>query len=285
MPYRLLSFDGINLPEAMPEDDLGVGPVASTLVDSLAGVFDYYGSTRRYPKRQVINYTGIIVGQGNTHLVDEVGDDIVDEAGDFIVLGADYAADLRDQTDSLKSRIGVYGQLIRRREEDNMDQFKYARLLDVRHTRTLRDVDRIARLALTFEATGRPWRKSTATTTEDTLSTGANAVDVTVDGVEPVTDAIVTITATSNITSVTVAAGGDQKWSFTGTISAGDDLVIDTGAATVLNDGVDAYDDFALDATHTADAWLHLPSGTTTLTVTITGGPGTISIEHRDQWM
>lgn len=285
MPYRYTTFDGVGLPEYLPEDDLGVGSIPSTLLDSLGGVFDYLGTTRRLPKRHPIHYRGKFVGRGNTRWIDEDGNFVVDELGNYIILGADYAADLRDQVDSLKAKIGVYAQLIREREEDGMQQFKLTRLLGVSHVRRVEDVDRVAVLDLDFEAAGFPWKKSTATTTTDSLASGANVVAVTVAGVEQVRDAVITVTATSNITNLLFELGSNTKFTFAGTVLAGNDLVIDMGKLTVKNDGVDAYTNFVLDAIHTVDGWLVLPNGTNNMTVTVTGGPGSISIEHYDQWM
>lgn len=285
MPYRLLSFDGVALPAKVPVDDLGVGSVGSTLLDSLGGVFDYMGSTRRLPKRHGIHLRGKYIGEDNTHWVDEVGDDVVDEVGDFVILGADYVADLRDQVDALKGRIGRAGQLVRRREEDSLDQFKTARLLQVEHKRELKDLERIAELDIDWEAAGVPWKRTTSTTTVVALVAGVNAVAVTVAGVEDVRDAVITVTATANITNLIMILGATQKWTFSGTIAAGTALVVDTGKKTVKNNAVDAYSSFTLASTHTVDDWLVLVSGTNNPTLTVTGGPGSVSVVHYDQWM
>lgn len=286
MPYRLHSFDGVMLPEYTPEDDLGVGQVQSTIIDSLGGVFDFMGATRRQPKKHTISYRGKFVGQDNTLWVDDVGDLVVDEVGDMVVLGSDYVADLRDRVDSLKAKIGVSGQLVRIREEDQEEQFKTARLLACNHIRTVENIDRVAVIDVVMEAAGTPWKAIDSTTTGPTaLSAGANAFAITVDGVEEVRDAVITVAATSNITNLIVSLGANQSWTFSGTIAAGKSLVIDIGKQTVKNDGVDAYSSFTLGGSHTIDSWLRLSPGTNNLTVTITGGPGTITAVHYDQWM
>lgn len=286
MPYRYTTFDGVSLPAARPEDDLGVGSVPSTLLDSLGGVFDYTGGTRRLPKRHSIAYRGKYVGDANTIWVDETGAEIVDENGDNFSFGADYIANLREQRDSIMVKIGVHGQLIRQREEDGLEQYKMAQLLDAKYVRTVEDVNRVANMDIIFEAPGTPWRRTTATTTTDSLSSGANTVAVTVSGAEQVRDAVITITATNNITAVTITLGSHTSFTFSDTVLAGNDLVIDTGELSVTNDGVDAYDGFDLNIpTHAIDGWLILESGTNNLVVTVTGGPGTISVEHYDQWM
>jgi hypothetical protein len=286
MPYRLHSFDGVTLPEYLPEDDLGVGQVPSTIIDSLGGTFDYFGATRRQPKRHNISYRGKFVGQDNTLWVDDVGDFVVDELGDMVVLGSDYAADLRDRVDSLKAKIGVSGQLIRIREEDDEEQFKTARLLVCNHIRRVENIDRIAVVDVVLEAAGIPWKAINSTTTGPTaISSGANAFAVTVSGVEEVRDAVITVAATTNITNLIVSLGANQSWTFSGTIASGTSLVVDIGKQTVKNNGSDAYSSFTLDGAHTIDSWLRLSPGTNNMTVTITGGPGTIQAVHYDQWM
>lgn len=285
MPYRYTTFDGVNLPKYRPEDDLGVGSVSSTLLDSLGGVFDYTGGTRRLPKRHNIAYRGKYVGDADTLWVDESGIEYVDENGNNYTIGADYIGNLREQRDSIMAKIGVWGVLIRRREEDSLEQYKLAHLLDAKYIRTVEDVNRVANIEIAIEAPGTPWKRTTPTTTSDSLATGANTLAVTVSGTEQVRDAVITITAVSNITAVTITLGSNTSFTFSGTLLAGNDLVIDTGALTVQNDGVDAYSSFALGGSHTADGWLVLESGTNNLSIAVTGGPGTISIEHYDQWM
>jgi len=59
----------------------------------------------------------------------------------------------------------------------------------------------------------------------------------------------------------------------------GTDLVIDCGARTVTNNGVEAYDELTLGAGHVVAEWLRLPPGNTTVAVTRTGGDNTSAIE------
>jgi hypothetical protein len=70
---------------------------------------------------------------------------------------------------------------------------------------------------------------------------------------------------------------------FTGTVAAGDDLVIDAGAQAVTNDGVGAYADLSRDPTyHQNGAWFELWAGDNSVTVTLTGGStdSTITFEY-----
>lgn len=119
----------------------------------------------------------------------------------------------------------------------------------------------------------------------------AHDVDVTLTGPSPqsmvmanagnrtVNNAIITVAAVpSNITSLTIAVTGSSSFTFSGTITAGQSLVIDCGAMTVKNNGADAYANFALGGSHVIDDWLRLVSGNTTVVVTWTGGGATSTI-------
>lgn len=287
MPYRYTTFDGVNLPEVMPEDDLNTGAANSTLTDSLGGAFDFLGATRYRLKRHPIRYVGKFVGRDDTYLVDESGNYIVDESGNYIVVTDDYTVDLRDKVDTLKAKIGRRGLLIRQREDDGSTQWKQTRLLAINHTRTVRDIDRFADLEVIMEATGGAWKSSTATTTTASLTAATlTAVVVTSAGMEEVRDAVITLTANGGtVTAVEFVLNSDQHFTWSGSLLNGNSLVIDTGAMTVTNNNVDAYTGFALSGDHTIDGWLQLSPTNNTLYVTVTGAGADLSIEHYDQWM
>jgi hypothetical protein len=108
------------------------------------------------------------------------------------------------------------------------------------------------------------------------LVAGANSLAVTNAGDQQVDTAIVTIIAGSAaVTAVRIqntTVGID--WSWTGTLAATKHLVIDTGQQRITNDGTGAYSGYSRAAGHTVDTpiALPLPSGTTTFTLTLTGG-------------
>lgn len=287
MPYRYTTFDGVNLPEVMPEDDLQTGSTPSTLIDSLAGAFDYLGSNRYRLKRQPINYRGKYVGRNDIYLVDESGNYIVDESGNYIIANDDYTVDLRDKVDALKAKVGRRGTLIRVREDDGSSQSKQARLHSIGHMRTVRDIDRFADLEIVLEAVGGPWKSTSATTTTASLSASTmGTVAVVSAGLEEVRDAVITVTANGGtVTGLEFVLDSDQHFSWAGILLNGNSLVIDTGALTVLNNNVDAYSGFTLEADHTIDGWLSLAPANNLLYITVTGGPADLSIVHYDQWM
>jgi hypothetical protein len=104
-------------------------------------------------------------------------------------------------------------------------------------------------------------------------------------GNQNIYDAIITVTAgDAPITAlmVTNAAGG--HWHFNGTIAATKSLVVDCGQWSVLNDGVDAFDDFV--EPEGLDYWFRLVPGANVITTAITGGGTgwTIKPQYRWQW-
>lgn len=282
--YRYTTFDGVWLPDAMPEDDLGTGPAAGTIVDSLAGSFDYLGSSRYRPKRQPITYRGSYTAAYD-YLVDENGDYVVDESGNYIISTTSTEEALRDKLNTLKAKIGMRAVLMREEDTDGSRQYKLARLLDVRHIRIVGNADRVATLELPFEADGRPWRSVTQSETTATLSASATTtVTVTPGGTEEIGDAVISITANGGtVTALEVTADGGVHWSF-GTIADGSELLIDCGAMTVLRDGIDNFELFVLEATHTAEGWLPLSPGSNEINFIVTGGPADLSITYREQW-
>lgn len=47
MPYSLVRFGEVPLPDAMQDEDFSTGQVGNSLVDSIGGRFNYFGSTTR----------------------------------------------------------------------------------------------------------------------------------------------------------------------------------------------------------------------------------------------
>jgi hypothetical protein len=90
----------------------------------------------------------------------------------------------------------------------------------------------------------------------------------------------------SAMSAITIARTGGESVTFSGTINANKQLVIDTGTMQVLNDGVDAYADLTLSPTADLAAWFSLLRGSNAITVTFTGG-GTgkqIAFQYYEAW-
>lgn len=264
--YRIYQFGVAPLPDRMTEDDLSTGQADSTLLDSVGSVFDYYGSTRRLPRRIVTPFVGKYVGE-KAYIVDESGNYLVDESGNRIIAG-DAGQMLRAQVDAIRAMIGAQDTLYRRREDDSATQWKRARLLSAEFVRTLEESHAyVATVRLTFETTMTGWRSASqrsANLSGDTI-TADNLGNFTVR------DAILNINATGTVTTVTVSYPSGVSWTWTGSMTSGQTLVVDAGALTVRKSGADAYSGFALGSSHTAQGWLDLPVGTTYVRVTADG--------------
>jgi len=121
---------------------------------------------------------------------------------------------------------------------------------------------------------------------EDTMASSPHVIPVTNGGNGTCRNAIVTITAGgANITALTVASG-DTDIDWTGTLTAGNGLVIDCGAKSIKNNGANAYSGFAYGGSHALNGWLVLPPGDTDITITFTGGStnSTVAVDFRDTW-
>ena len=285
--YQIYQFDGVALPLYNPEADHSTGAAGSTLRQSIGGVFDTYGTRQRLPSSVQFGVRGIYAaGDGNTLLIDHAGNHIVDHSGNRILV-ATAEQWLRLQVDALRAKIGVRGTIWRRRWQDlTVTQWKTARLLSIQEKGNTELRTSMAEFDLAFETAHAAWRSAAASTVSGNLVSGGYlGLNVTSDGNAPVTDPVITITASGTITSIAivgVALGVDLRW--TGALYAGQSLVIDCGAMSVLKAGVDAYVGLALGAGHTARGWLPVAYGINVLTV-YANGAGTASISHYNQFI
>lgn len=278
MPYRIYEFDGVALPDVLPEDDLASGTVASSIVESAGGSFDWAGSARRLPRRIVVPFAGAYGGGSDVvGLVTEDGDRIIETTNVPIAVGT-AALLMRDARDLLTAKIGVRGSLWRRRESDSAAQWRTARLLSVGGTRVVRDVDAIVNLTANFETTMPGWRASA----QSTASLLSDAL-VSVGGTLPVRHAVLTVTASATITAVTVySAERGINWTWSGTLAAGTSLVINDEAQTITNAGADAYSGLLLGSGHTAAGWLDLEPGNQAVSVTVVGTASAVGLAWWD---
>lgn len=120
-----------------------------------------------------------------------------------------------------------------------------------------------------------------------TLATGE--VDAVNAGNFHVDNAILTITAgTEDVTSLVFGTEypegrTDADLSFVATIPAGQSLVIDCGARSVLLNGVDAYDDLVIGEDHKLVGLLRLYPGTTTIGFLTTSDDDiTVTLDYSD---
>ncbi len=269
----------------MPEDDLSTGTVDSALADSVGGVFDLYGTTRRLPRRQQFTQRGLYVrGAGDRVRVTSQGDRRVTDTGDVRVLGTNLLTDLQVQTDALKGKIGARGILWRRRLHDGARSWKEARLLHVEHVETIEEANVVSDVESLFETHMAGWRAATATETTLEFADGVGAGLIHANaGTLPALDAVITVAVTSGTVTQVHIEGTTVELTWTGTLEVGETLTIDAGEEDVTLDGDDAYSGFTLGAGHVVDSWLPLDIGTNLLTVTVTGGDADVTLSHYDQ--
>jgi hypothetical protein len=177
-------------------------------------------------------------------------------------------ADLRAQVDALKAKIGVQGVLRRRRFDDlTVAQWRTARLLDVRERGVIEERGIRARLDCVFESASVGWRAATISSASVLLN-----APVGVTGLLPVRNASLTITASATITAISFAiAAQGVSWSWTGSLTAGQSLVIADKARTVRIGSTDSYSGFSLASGHTAAGWLTMAPGLNADALSVTG--------------
>jgi hypothetical protein len=118
------------------------------------------------------------------------------------------------------------------------------------------------------------------------LNSTPKAVIVTNGGNALATRVILSITAGSAPITALAIASGLHSVTYTGTIAAGKTLVLDCGAWSILNDGVDAYALFARSSAHASPYWFALTPGANTVTVARVGGAtdSTLTLDFSDAW-
>ncbi len=249
--YRLYSFDGVTLPDARSEFDSRTAQAWQGAVALPGGAmaFDSLGSGRApMVAPYSIEYSSVV------------------SAGSLGSLEATII--------TWRGQVGKRGLLRRRLLSAATYQDIDARLMEiVMPVRPSATHGRQLKLTWRFQVLAESWRASSATTSSNTLDTSPKTIALGNSGNAVVRDCVITITPkTSDITALTVAISGTAEWTFSGTIVAGKSLVVDCGARTVRNDGVDAYSSWALTANHKTVDWLPLAPGSVSVAITKTGG-------------
>lgn len=251
MAYHLRTFSGVSLPRADSTDGFGVA-VPDTLVDVAGGaVLDRWGDVPVPLGKHLINHRG------------------------------KYSADVDTSINALMGLLGQQDVLVRRRESDDSNQQKIVRLRSVDWDRDVQQAEH-AEVRLTFEARGY-WRSSS----QSTLSrTATGLMTPNIGGTAPVFDPVFTFasTATGAKTIRVVIAARSVDWTWTGTVTSGNSVIIDCGAESILNNGVDAYAGLTLAGAHACNWWAYLMPGINSVSVTLTGA-GTLTLGWYNQWV
>lgn len=244
----------------------GPGGVPTQYVPTVAGgVFDGLGGADAHVLIQVIRHAGTFVS----------------------VIPSDF--DGRYQ--AIARGLGKKGRLWRKWTGAEVRQWCYARFTSLEGESAQGQLA-YQPIVMEFTRTS-PWFAESASEQQITLGVTPYSFVVTRDiaANAPVFDAIITVTAHGvGITDLVIENTTNGSYiRFTGaTIAVGKSLVIDCGAGTVKNDGVDAIAYFSLGAGHAIPDWLRLEAGgsVNTIRVTRTGGGSnsTIRFDWYEAW-
>jgi hypothetical protein len=247
--YRLVTFDGVTLPKASTEVEIGTATSRPALLAYRGGVIDADGTSRAVAE---LPYQLPMRCE---------------------VVGADLST-LRTELDALRAKRGVSGVLQREGiNEIGTYQWATARLLQVPELRNVRNVYHHPLTLLFLVLT--PWHGATIDDTT-AISAETTTIDWPNDGQLPVTAVTLTITAPGGaaITEVTVAAAVDVRssWTYSGTIAAGTALTINTATWAVENAGVPDSDNLHFNSAHRIPDLLEIMPGSSEFDVTLLGG-------------
>lgn len=245
MAYRLTEFDGVDLPAYNREANFDTAPALPGFVATLGGAYDSYGAD---VAPMGLPYTLTLRG-------------IVSEETD---------ANQRAAIDGMRALQRRRGKLVRVADDDDSEQWCWARLDQVVHRRPFGNRGyQVLEFSWSIES---GWQQD-QDDDEQLPTSSPHAQTVYNDGNRTVSDVIITFHADdANATAVTITTTNGTHLVWAGTLLAGDDLVFDCGAKSITNDGANAYDDLSYGAGHTIDNWISVEPGSMDITVTYTGG-------------
>lgn len=279
----------------------------------------YKFGTYEFPKYGVLDDLGaaeaparLLPTQGGAF--DTLGPDIqADDAAAIIsrscMLIEDSVSDMQDALDDARALRGTYAKLYALTRTGS-GRWKYARCRAVQELRTGKNVlNQPIRFA--FDVSDGVWRNSQTDSwtlnntptiylntgyflnsgayTSSVLNGGSH-VDITVNngGNRAIYDPVITITAkTSAITTLLIEnnTNGLSDWRWADSLAADESLVIDCGQMSVLNNGVDDYDEVTIGSTHFMSRWLQIDPGDNVIRIGATGGTSSVvSITFNGGW-
>lgn len=258
MSYKLTTFNNVALPGYNRESALDTAPGLDGFIGTVLGGYDSYRSDMA---PMATPYTLTVRG----------------------IVSMETDADQRAAVDGLRALGRRRAALIREADDDESEQFCYARLQQVNHRRiTGVNGYQVLELAFLIES---GWYEENDVQNEN-LSGSPFSLVVENAGNRMVNDAILTVTAgDAAITAVTITTLNGTHLIWTGTLAAGDELEFDCGAKGITNDGANAYSGLSYGSNHEIDDWLRI-EGSMTITITYTGGGTgpTCSIAFNDGW-
>lgn len=257
MSYKFTSFDQLTLPGYNRESGNDTGPSQSGFIPTVAGSFDVYGAD---------------VAPVNTPFTATLR----------CILSEETDAGQRAALDALRAKARVRGQLVRQ-ADDATTHYAWARLSNVQVRRVY--ANRGYQILDFTWALESEWYEDRSDQNE-TLDGSPYTLSVENAGNRAVTNAVITITADdASLTAVTLTTTNGTHLVWAGTVTAGNDLVIDCGAKSITNNAVDDYSNLSYGGNHAIDDWLRIV-GAMDITITYTGGgtAPTVTIAFDDGW-
>ncbi len=246
------------LPTAGGEQPLGAGGVPSGRIRLPGGgSFDAWGRERPQPQAHQITVRGRWSAASVTAMETKV----------------DALAALKGRRSKLWRSNGV------------AQRWRYARCLRV-EVPAGRGTPTSDEISLDFELEAGPWY---GLAHSDTILVDASPKTIAAanGGNARVTNPVITITAAgSAITRIKIAVSGVSELQWDGSLAVAKSLVIDCGARSIKNNGIDAYAGLTLTANHRISDWLRLEPGNNSVVITRTGGDNASSVrlQYSDGW-
>lgn len=266
--YRLKKFKGAHLPNRMLEENFGTGDVATNYVDTIdRGAYDNDGAG--------------VAPRGGLTITRRC------------IISRPTAESALEEFAFWRAYVGARGRLEREALPTGELHWIWARLMAVNADHDPRQFNR-AYIPVEFRWSILPplvWRGTVAggmylwdgsgqfntsgwkfneAKGSIPLSNNPQSVTITNQGNVNVDNAIVKITAgDADISNISLWCDSGASWHYDGTVIAETTLVVDCGAASVKNNGADAWSDFWLDPGHRGRPWLRLAPGDNTILITI----------------
>lgn len=271
--YRLYAFGTKVLPDAASEYTEEIAAPDGAVAVIGGGVYDSYGSRVVQPRLPAtIRYRGTI--RGST------------------------VAAVRTSLESYLALIGTKANLSRSALDDAEEIVCSARLMAVQ--RVHKPVNYFGKhevLDFTFQLLSR-WRGAARNSvTELTVGESSKAITFYNYGNRRQEEIRISVTAGSAALSMfgVDLPTASCSWRWTGSLAAGETLVIDCGAKSVLKNGIDDWNGFAMTGNHGIEPWLSVAnvaddteglSGSFVYTDNAAGAtPGVVTVTMYDAWM
>ncbi|MFA4973456.1 MAG: carbohydrate binding domain-containing protein [bacterium] len=207
---------------------------------------------------------------------------------------ADSLEEMQAKADALNALLGKRSKLWRDHGAGLSLQWIYARCVEVTGELSPRDQQYWAEYTLVFETDAGPWygrdwtqthtlaRTSTTIVCRNDGNAHVTAVTMTFDpGAVDITD----LGVAHNVVEDSVAVPGLTNWYWSGTISVGETLIVDSGDSTVTvgppgSDLTDGYQYMEITPSlHKVQEFVHLVPGYNNFVISRTGGDATATVE------